>query len=48
VCDLPAGERCYANLDGGTDALEEAERNELIGRPVTLTPQDAVNVARLG
>jgi acetyl-CoA C-acetyltransferase len=47
VCDLPGGARCYANLDGGAGALEEAEQDELIGRPVTLTPQDAVNLARL-
>jgi acetyl-CoA C-acetyltransferase len=48
VCDLPGGERCYASLDGGAGVLEQAELDELIGRYVTLTPQDAVNVARLG
>ena len=47
VCDLPAGGRCYALLDGGAPALREAEAVELIGRPVTLTPQDQLNLARL-
>jgi acetyl-CoA C-acetyltransferase len=44
VCDLPDGGRCYAKLDGD---LAEAEAEELIGRAVTLTPTDGVNVARL-
>jgi acetyl-CoA C-acetyltransferase len=47
VCDLPDGGRCYAHLDGGLPALREAEAEELIGRQVTLTPQDQLNVARL-
>jgi len=47
VCDLPAGGRCYALLDGGAPALHEAEAVELIGRPVTLAPQDQLNLARL-
>ena len=47
ICDLPEGVRCYAFLDGGPAALQEAEVEELIGRPVTLTPQDQVNLARL-
>jgi acetyl-CoA C-acetyltransferase len=48
VCDLPGGDRCYARLDGGAEAFEEAETVELIGRTVTLTPKDGINVARLG
>jgi acetyl-CoA C-acetyltransferase len=47
VCDLPAGGRCYALLDGGPEVLAGAEAEELVGRPVTLTPQDQVNLARL-
>jgi len=47
VCDLPAGGRCYALLDGGAPALHEAEAVELIGRPVTLAPQDQLNLAHL-
>jgi len=47
VCDLPTGGRCYALLDGGGPALHEAEAVELIGRAVTLTPQDQLNLARL-
>ncbi len=46
VCDLPGGGRCYALLDGGDEALAEAEVDELVGRKVTLTPQDQVNLAR--
>ncbi len=45
VCDLPDGARCYARL-GDTDALDELETIEPINRSVTLTPLDAVNVAR--
>jgi acetyl-CoA C-acetyltransferase len=48
VCDLPGSARCYARLDGGADALAEAEAAELIGRTVTLTPKDGVNLARIG
>jgi acetyl-CoA C-acetyltransferase len=50
ICDLPAGSgggRCYAFLDGGPAALASAEVDELIGRPVTLTPKDQVNWAEL-
>jgi acetyl-CoA C-acetyltransferase len=47
VCDLPAGGRCYAKLDGGRAALDQAESAELIGRRVVLTPQDGVNLGRL-
>jgi acetyl-CoA C-acetyltransferase len=48
VCDLLGGGRCYAVLDGGPDVLRSVEVDELIGRRVTLTPQDQLNVARLG
>jgi acetyl-CoA C-acetyltransferase len=47
ICDLPGGGRCYAVLDGGPDVLRSVEVEELIGRHVTLTPQDQLNVARL-
>jgi acetyl-CoA C-acetyltransferase len=47
ICDLPAGGRCYAFLDGGAEALAAAEEDELIGRTVTLTPKDQVNWAAL-
>jgi len=47
VCDLPVGARCYATLEGGGDALDEAETTELVGRSVSLTPKDGVNLARL-
>ena len=47
VCDLPDGGRSYALLEGGPDAFDEAESEELIGRTVTLTPKDAVNLAHL-
>jgi acetyl-CoA C-acetyltransferase len=48
ICDLPAGGRCYALLDGDTAALEQVEVDELIGRTVTLTPADGINHAALG
>jgi acetyl-CoA C-acetyltransferase len=48
VCDLPEGGRSYALLDGGSDALAQAEREELVGRQVILTPKDGVNLARVG
>ena len=48
VCDLPAGGRCYAFLDGGPAVLASAEEDELIGRTVALTPKDQVNWAALG
>jgi acetyl-CoA C-acetyltransferase len=44
VCNLPGGGRCYAKLDGD---LLDAETDELIGRTVTLTPTDGVNLARV-
>ena len=47
VCDLPEGGRSYALLEGGPDTFDEAESEELIGRTVTLTPKDAVNLAHL-
>jgi acetyl-CoA C-acetyltransferase len=47
ICDLGNGARCYAKLDG-PDAWAEAEEKELIGRAVTLTPTDGINLARLG
>ncbi len=47
VCDVAPGMRCYAELDGGVAALESAERDELIGCAVSLTPRDGVNVASL-
>jgi len=47
VCDLPEGGRCYAWLEGGAAALAEAEAHELVGRRVTLTPQDQLNLAAL-
>ncbi len=47
VCDVPGGGRCYGLLDGGMPALLEAEAEELIGRPVTITPTDGVNHAAL-
>jgi acetyl-CoA C-acetyltransferase len=47
VCDLPEGGRCYALLVGGAEALAEAEIYELVGRHVTLTPKDQLNLAEL-
>jgi acetyl-CoA C-acetyltransferase len=47
ICDVPGGGRCYAFLEGGVPALAAAEDDELIGRPVTLTPKDQVNWAEL-
>jgi acetyl-CoA C-acetyltransferase len=48
VCDLPEGGRSYALLDGGPDALAQAEREELVGRQVILTPKYLVNLAQVG
>jgi acetyl-CoA C-acetyltransferase len=48
VCDLPGGGRCYARLDGGADAFDEAESVELIGRRVELSSEDGVNLAQIG
>jgi acetyl-CoA C-acetyltransferase len=47
VCDLPEGGRCYALLEGGAALLAEAEDVELVGRRVTLTPKDQLNLAVL-
>jgi acetyl-CoA C-acetyltransferase len=50
VCDLPARDsgtaRCYARLID-PDALAEAERNELVGRPVQLVVAGEHNEARV-
>ena len=47
VCDLPDGSRCYGRLEE-PESLASVERDELIGRPVTLETNEAgVNVARL-
>ena len=47
VCDLPDGSRCYARLED-TDALVGAEREELVGRTVHLSPTEGgVNQARV-
>ncbi len=48
VCDVAAGGRCYALLGGGAEALAEAEKVELVGRTVTLRPEDQRNLATLG
>jgi acetyl-CoA C-acetyltransferase len=47
VCDLPDGGRCYAKLDPDDGVLTGAETDELIGRAVTLVPENGINVARL-
>jgi acetyl-CoA C-acetyltransferase len=47
ICDLPAGGRAYALLDGDAATLGGAETSELIGRTVTLAPADGINHARL-
>jgi acetyl-CoA C-acetyltransferase len=47
ICDLSGGGRCYARLNGDGSSFEAAETDELIGRPVTLTPVDGINHARL-
>jgi acetyl-CoA C-acetyltransferase len=48
VCDVPGGEaRCYAQLDGGAGVLAQAEAEELVGRPVTLRPENGLNLAHL-
>ena len=44
VCDVPSGGRCYAKLEGD---LGVAESEEIIGRVVSLTPADGVNLAHL-
>jgi len=46
VCDLDDGTRCYARLEGA-DALASAERDDLIGRRVTLVSDGGVNRATL-
>ncbi len=47
VCDVPEGGRSYGLLDGGVPAMLEAEADELVGRRVTLTPEDGINHAVL-
>jgi acetyl-CoA C-acetyltransferase len=44
---VSGGARCYALLDGGASALAEAEADELVGRPVMLSPQGELNLASL-
>lgn len=45
VCDLPDGSRCYARLEDA-GALAGAEREELVGRTVHLSPAEgSVNLA---
>ncbi len=46
VCDLDDGTRCYARLEGA-DALVSAERDDLVGRRVTLASDGGVNRATL-
>ena len=48
ICDVPGGGRCYAQLADGAAVLGQVEREELIGRTVTLTRRDELNLARLG
>jgi acetyl-CoA C-acetyltransferase len=46
VVDLPDGSRAYARCEDA-DALARAEDDELVGQPVSLTPNDqSVNEAR--
>jgi acetyl-CoA C-acetyltransferase len=40
ICDLPDGTRCYARFE---DDLEEAEKQELVGRTVNITTQGDIN-----
>jgi acetyl-CoA C-acetyltransferase len=48
VCDVAGAEaRCYAQLDGGPDALAQAEAEELVGRTVALRPEGGLNLAHL-
>jgi acetyl-CoA C-acetyltransferase len=48
VCDVGGGgARCYAQLDGGPDALAQAEAEELVGRTVTLRTEGGLNLARV-
>ena len=48
VCDVAGEEaRCYAQLEGDADALAQAEAEELIGRTVTLRPDNGLNRAEL-
>lgn len=46
VCDTPDGTRCYARL-ADADLLQGAEEQELVGRTLTLTTDENVNLARL-
>ena len=48
ICDVPGGGRCYALLGGRRGGPGGGRGDELIGRPVTLTPKDGVNRAALG
>ena len=44
ICDVPEGDRAYGKvLDA--DMLESIERDELVGRKVTLTPTEAETAA---
>jgi len=48
VCDVAnAGSRCYAQLEGGPDALVQTEAEELVGRTVRLRPEGGLNLAHL-
>jgi acetyl-CoA C-acetyltransferase len=46
VCDVPGGERCYARV-ADPDLLVAAETEELVGRTLTLTTDENVNLARM-
>ena len=49
VCDVAGGDaRCYAQLEGGPDALAQAEQEELVGRTVTVRTENGLNLAYLG
>jgi len=45
VCDIDSTTRCYARILDA-DVLAEAERTELVGRHMTLSPDGPVNVMR--
>ena len=44
ICDLPTGDRAYVRIFD-KDLLQEAERTELVGRPVTIKPGQGVGEA---
>jgi acetyl-CoA C-acetyltransferase len=46
VCDTPGGPRCYARLEDA-ELLDAAEKEELVGRTLTLATDENVNLARL-